>query len=264
MLIHARHARMAHAMAPLQERSAIAISRIRSLLAPSMQYWAHTRLTFATSGTVGEVKDTSNLGISFTQATASKQPAAGTTSNVRCWIFDGVNDCLQTPTIDLTAKTKMTLAVVHRAASTVGGAIYEQSPNQNNVTDGWGFFQNDFAANRLSSGGQVAATLYNYKEFSASTGQWRSICISWDRTAAGADELNLFDNGAKVVAFTNSYIANATNTFGNYTHNIGSRNNGASYAANCSISSVMLINGALTDQDASNLSILMRQAAGIA
>ena len=261
MIVAARQARTANTHAPLQERAATATGRIRDLYRPSMRYWAHARYTQQMSGAVAAVLDASGRGITIDQATASKQPLAGTTAGARAWVFDGVNDCLITSSVDLSALSAATLCLTYRANTTTVGVVYEMSTNQNLVSNAWGLYVNDSAANRMASSGRNTMG-YQVKEWNTPAQVWNAMVIPWDRAAAAADELKVWQSGAQQTSFVLSVADDSVTNFGNYAHNIGSRNNGL-IAANCSIASLLLVSGALGASDAANLSLLMRQAAGV-
>jgi len=262
MIVAARQARTANTHAPLQERAATATGRIRDLYRPSMRYWAHARYTQQMSGAVAAVLDASGRGTVIDQATASKQPLAGTTAGARAWVFDGVNDCLVTSSVDLSALSAATLCLTYRAAATTGGTVHEMSPDQNNVGTGWGSFSNDGGVNRMSTGGRVVGG-YQFKDWSFPAQTWNAMVAPWDRAAAAADELKVWQSGVQQTTFLLNLTFDTAANFGNFQHFFGSRNNGTSYAANCSIASVLLLTVALGAADAATLSLLMRQAAGV-
>ena len=261
MIVAARQARTANTHAPLQERAATATGRIRDLYRPSMRYWAHARYTQQMSGAVAAVLDASGRGTVIDQATASKQPLAGTTAGARAWVFDGVNDCLATPSITLA--DQITVSIVHRAAATTGGAAYYWGANINAVSNANAFTQNDIGINRLLAGATIGGGSYNAKEYSNTAQTWGAHVQVWDRALAGTSEMQVYRNGAQITVFTTNLTGNSSGNFGSFQHFFGAGNNGAVAAANCSLASVLLLTVALGAADAANLSLLMQQAAGV-
>lgn len=261
MLIAARQARTANTHAPLQERAATATGRIRDLFRPSMRYWAHARSTQQMSGAVAAVLDASGRGVTIDQATASKQPLAGSIQNVKTWVFDGVNDCLRTASVDLTNTAEITMALVQHTNAIDGGVYYEASDNYNNFTNAWRYFQNSGGQNLnyYTNGGGI----FNARAWAQTLQAWTSYCVTHDRAAAGVDETKVYRDGAQITSFITSVNSNLTGNWGNHVHNIGSLANGTLYAANCAIASICLLQVKLSAADSITLSTLLRQASGV-
>lgn len=262
MIIAARQARTANTCAPLQERAATATGRIRDLFRPSMRLWTHARYGQQMSGTAAAILDASGRGITVTQAIASKQPAVTSTSNVKAWVFDGVNDALSTSAIDLTATSQITVAYVHRAAAAQDGVILETSTDSNTNNGAAAFFQLAAPTAQLASTYQFGGQ-YQYKDFAAPIGNWRGVVSVGDTALAAADELKIYANGSRQTVFVNTIATNfAGLTFGNYAGYIGGRA-GTSIYLRASLASLLVLQVALDDTSAATLSTLLRQAAGV-
>lgn len=78
---------------------------------------------------IGKVLDTSGRGNHLTQATATKRPTVGYDSGTGKYyaIFDGVDDCLVSPSIDFTASDKMTTCAGVKKNSDATSMIFELS-----------------------------------------------------------------------------------------------------------------------------------------
>ena len=229
-----------------------------------MRYWAHARYGQQMSGAVAAVVDASGRGVTIDQATASKQPLAGATSNVKSWIFDGVNDCLQTPTVTLSDTTQITLAIVSRVATTAASVLYEMSTNWSSNLTAMLAFPNNSGGNLMMMGMKSNATQLSYKEWTQNVGAWRSQAITWDIALTAANESKAFRDGSQITSFFGNYQNECTEAgFGNYAHFIGSRANGVAYPMNGAVASVLLLGRALSNSDAEVLSALLRQASGV-
>lgn len=264
MLIAARQARTANTHAPLQERAATATGRIRDLFRPSMRYWAHARSTQQMSGAVAAVLDASGRGVTIDQATASKQPLAGSTANVRGWVFDGVNDCLQTPTVTLSDTTQVTLAIVCRPATTAASVLLEMSTNWTSAPTAMLAFANNSGTNLMMMGMKSTATQVSYKEWTQPVGNWHAQALTFNIPAPVADETRAYRDGSQITNFFANFNFDCTAAaMGNFPHFIGSRANGIAFPLNGTIAAVLLLGQALSAPDASTLTGLLRQASGV-
>lgn len=262
MLYQARQARTANTCAPLQQRASYATGQIRWYYAPFMRLWTHTRYSQQMSGTVGQILDASGRGVTVTQAVVSKQPAAASTANIRSWVFDGVNDALATSNINLTNTNKITVAYVHRAAAAQDGVIWETSVDSNVNGGAAAFFQLAAPTAQLASVYQFALA-YQYKDFAAPINNWRGVVSVADTALAAASELKIWVNGARQTVFVNTIATEfAGLTFGNYPTFIGARNQ-TLIPLNASLASLLVLEVALDDTSAGELSALLRQAAGV-
>lgn len=265
MLIQARQARTANTRAPLTQRSSFSAGQIRWYFGPNLVLWADAvRDQRATGASVTATPDQSGRGNTITQITATKQPLKATAGNVvACFQFDGVNDCLQVSSIDLTATQAVTVAIADWKANTTIGISYEFStdinasilgfaavPNSNGVgTYGWSMRGNAGFTYRVP-GSDNATT-------------WYGRATIFNKGAPAAQEMTVARDGQLITSFVDSASVENTNAFGNLASFIGSRNNGASTAYNGSISQVILLNTALSTDNNTLLSLLVRQAAGI-
>lgn len=265
MIIAARQARTANTYAPLQERSATATGRIRDLFRPAMRYWAHARLTQQMSGAVPAVLDASGRGVVIDQATASKQPLAGSATNVRGWVFDGVNDCLQTATVTLSDTDQVTLALVARPATTAASVVFEMTTNWTSATTAMIAVANNSGANLMMAGMKSNATQVSYKEWSQPVNNWHAQALTFNIPVPANDETKAYRDGSQITSFFANFNFECTAAaMGNFAHFLGSRNNGTALPFNGTVASVLLLGQALNVTDASTLTGLLRQAAGIA
>jgi len=263
VLHHARQAQTANRLAPRQTRSARGTAAVRGKYSPSARFWLHPDGAQVASATaISAVRDWSGRDVSLSQGTASKQPLSAGREGVPCFTFDGVNDAIEVAAIDLTATQAVTIAIVEFRPVATGGTLYEFSPNLNFNFGGFGFFAND--AGQSFSGGYNGVTGYQLKVVTSAIGQWRSWVVVFNRALPAADELSMFAQGQKITTFA-SVLANENTSFcGNFAGWIGSRNNGTAYPFAGSVAHVLLLDRALSAQDASALSLEIAQAAGVA
>lgn len=84
----------------------------------------------------------------FAQADTSKDPLYGTFVAKPALVFDGVNDFMSTPTISLSPRSAITVAMTIQVDATLSGKmLYESSPDINANPGGFFIFQN--VANQL-------------------------------------------------------------------------------------------------------------------
>ena len=100
-----------------------------SSLANLYQDSAGTTPCTAVGDPIGKVLDTSGRGNHLTQATSTKRPTVGYDSGTGKYyaIFDGVDDCLVSPSIDFTASDKMTTCAGVKKNSDATSMIFEFS-----------------------------------------------------------------------------------------------------------------------------------------
>lgn len=235
---------------------------VRGLFAPSMLFWMHPQgCQLASGSTVPAVQDFSGRGVTITQGTASKQPLRAGVQGVPCFTFDGVNDCLQTASIDV-ANQGVTIAVAEYRSTTTVAVELEQTDNYNGSTSAFAVLVNDNSVAQLVPifKGDVGLQ-YGYYPLAIS--QWTSTIYVFNKAQSGANEIKLYSRGRNL-SFTPLASSNNTNTFGAGVCNIGSRNNGASLALNGSIAQIFVMVGALSDTAAAYLSLYLAQSAGIA
>lgn len=259
MLFTAREARTANKLSPVQDRRAVGTARIRGRFAPSIRTWLHPNgAPVAVGSSVAAVTDWSGNGTSITQVTASKQPSKSGKNGVPGFAFDGVNDCLQTGNIDLATTAGITVAWSQIRTLTISGVSWEISTDQNFSTVGAIGFSD--ANDNAGLKGNVD---YSSRSWTAFDSKWYAIAAVLDKSLASGSEVAAYRNGAQPT-YTGSANANNTNNFGNVPLFVGSRNNGAAFPFQGNIGHVILIKRALTAAEAAELSILLREATGIA
>lgn len=263
MIIAARQARTANRFAPRQTRSAVGISTVRGKYGPSARFYLTADGAPVATGTaVSRVQDWSARNTSISQATASKQPLAGTRQGIPCYTFDGLNDALQVATINLTTTQAITVAVVEFRPVANVGVVWEFGTDINLGGGSFGTFVND--------NGQCFSTAYStgaqfqLRAVASTIGQWRAWVVTANRAAVAANQLYVYTQGTQVTSFVNSLSGTVTGSFGNLASWIGARNNGAAFPFAGSVAQVLLLDRALSASDASALSLEIAQAAGIA
>lgn len=271
MLIQPRQAKQAIRHAPLQERKSAAASAIRGFFAPSIKLWVDAaRDPRATGTSMAGTNDRSGNSVSVTQVTASKQPLKSAADGVAGFSFDGVNDCLQVASIDLSTTKAVTIADVRRKGGNSFGFVYEMGSDTGNSSVG-GYVN----CNENANAGQDSWVIRGDVGFSTrvlsspptgsgtSANTWVSYCGVLNKAAPVNSEVSVFKNGAKVTSFASSGEVENTNFFANQASFIGSRNNGAAVPMLGHIAQLIVINKALSDADGALLSLLLRQAAGV-
>jgi hypothetical protein len=168
---------------------------------------------------IGQWDDASGNAKHATQATGTKQPTYKTAIlNGRPVVrFDG-GDALQTPSIDLSAATGVTVLVVFN--STVNATdqmVFEFSDNYNNWPDAFNLLR------KSDNAAEVGAKGASYAQATAGTVTSAHALISAViNRAKTARESSGWKNGASTASSNTSN--NLTGTFGNRPLNIGSRN----------------------------------------
>lgn len=272
MLVQARQARTANNYAPLLQKKSFAAGQIRWYYGPWLYLWVDAaRDPRATGVVVPTTPDQSGKNVSITQPTASKQPLKATGGNVvSAFLFDGVNDCLDVAAIDLTTTQAVTIADARYKNTNTFGFIYEYSTNSSLVTTGWYVNNNENSIAGQDSWymkGNVGDDFRQLSSPPAGSGTpistWVGYTVVLNKAAASGSEMAIYKNGSVVTSFANILNADNTNFFGNLTSFVGARNDGTAVAANAYIAQLVVLNTALSTENAALLSLLVSQAAGI-
>ena len=180
-------------------------------------------LSLADGAAVATWTDSSGNGRDATQATGTKQPLYKTNiiNGKPVVRFDGVDDFLNVPAIDLTGTSGLTLFVVV-ANITSGGdrVLFEYSTNINSFTDGFLLYRetgNSIAAALRGSAGGAGS---NFVTTASVTSAATVISAVYDKALA-TNEVTAWLNGTS--AGTRPQNLNNTGAFGNRASFIGMR-----------------------------------------
>ena len=150
--------------------------------------------------------------------------------------FNGVNNYVSTPSLNLAGTRSVTVALwVNRTYSKAGGhTLFESSANYNNSTTGFGFFPDDTSV--CSSGGMMVGLQgnagYNLKCYAQPTsGVWHHLVTVLDKSQSAANEVSLYVDGVLQTAQAQSYSSANTNNFGVNPLYLMSRGGSLSYSA---------------------------------
>jgi hypothetical protein len=258
MILQARQARTANRFAPRQQRSTFAGGQIRWYFSPLILLWLDAASNPVPYGTaVGAWSDLIGSA-NATQALSSKQPLHASKDNIPSMQFDGVNDCLVTPSTTWNDQA-VSVYTVRWLTDSTNKNLFERSTDFNYTQQGFVVY------GRSTEAGLALQGNAGYSGASQASAQNRWLCNAsiFDKAAPAVSELASYQNGVSVT-LTPWSTANNTGTFGSLQNYIGSRNNGAAFAVNGWLSSVLVLRGASAARQAFDLSILLSQRAGIA
>ena len=135
--------------------------------------------------------------------------------------------------IDLSATKTVTLAFwANRTYTTSGGhTLFEDSPNYNNSSTGFGFFPDDKDCKGIMAGfaGNVGYSINCYHQ--PSSGVWHHLAVIYDKTMAANAQVALYVDGILQAPSQNYLTAANTNTFGNNTLYLFSRGGTQEFSA---------------------------------
>lgn len=264
MLHVARQAGTAYNSSPIQHRRAVAAMALRGQYAPALRMWMDCSWSpwAASAGSVVSfMPDFSGQNVNINQATVAKRPVASTISDKTPTVqFDGVNDCLITPAVNLTNTAAITLITVSLETALTTGIIFEIGPG--GAYNGFGY---QF---RVAGSGEISGGLYgnvgnSYKTSGGATNTWYTVATTLDQSQAAANEVSFYLNGV-IPAFTSQGSVQNTSTFQNLAFNIGARNNGASLSLTGYIAAVLVLDRRVTPDETRQLTLLMQQRANLA
>lgn len=205
---------------------------------------------------VAQWNDLSGNNNNAVQTAGSNQPELidQVFNNKAALHFDGINDILYTPQIDLSSTPKVTVFVVNKANDE--GVILEASHDVNTNTNGFYLFDN-FASTGISAAlkGDAAGPFNDYLSMFKSTSTFYTpkIChVVYDKTQASyLNQVKVRVNGNDIVN-TNGYGGAHTNNFGNDTIFIGGRGSGGNNL-NGDIAEVIVYNRLLSGAERSQV-----------
>jgi len=197
---------------------------------------------------VGRILDKSGRGNHATQSTATGRPVLQQDASGRYYLlFDGVDDGLITPSINLTATEKMTVfAGVRKLRDSAVGIFLELSANLN--TNAGSFLitipngaNTKFAA-ALSNGDSKT---YNSADYTDSAAPLTTVnTVLFDKALTSAEVTAIRKNGADQ-SLTRAPNGDTTGNFGNYPLFIG-RRSGTQFPFNGRLYG-LIVRGAQTD-----------------
>jgi hypothetical protein len=210
----------------------------------------------AVDAPVGYMSDRSGNGRHIAQANGSKRPILRSAGG-RFWLeLDGVDDALQTPTIDLTATDKLTVCLGVRYTSPATQVILETSPAADTFFDGTFAFAVMPAA-VWAGRGTVTVVMPTADTLNADAVHSCQFDIGG---ATANDEIKPSLNGALVGSTATGSIG--TGNFGVWPLNIGARSGeGAFFAGR--IYGIVLTGRALTGAEYAQLNAIMAGKAGL-
>lgn len=262
MLHVARCAYLANRYAPVLTRRTVGTALVRGKFGSLIKVWLHPNGSpVGTGTTVDSVQDYSDNNVSIAQATVAKQPLKSATSNVPGFAFDGVNDCLQSASVDFSPSQSVTIALVEYRNNNIVANELEQTASFATSTTAFAALVNDNNIAQLvpafkgNVGNQVG-----YYPLAAQ--QWFPIVYVFDKAQAAANEIRLYARG-QALTFNLVASSNNTNGFGAGVLNFGSRDNGASLPLTGSLAQAFVLSTGLTESDAYWLSMYLAQAGGI-
>lgn len=167
---------------------------------------------------VGRILDKSGRGNHATQATAASRPVLQQDGTGRYFLlFDGVDDWLQTASINFTSTDKITMFVgVRRITSVASGVIVELSVNRATNPGAFTVAADDTSRYQFNSSGSVG-TEFCLSAFQASP---NSAVLTGTNRIAG-NVIQLRRNG--VVESNGDALDQGTGNYGNYPLYIGRR-----------------------------------------
>ena len=170
------------------------------------------------------------VGAAPTQASESKKPEG----DFDGWAadggpavgFDGVGECMQTTTPNLSGGTAYTIAATYKAGSTASHRIVAEYNTDWATTNGCALQQANSTGVVLGSSGD--GTNYRYSTGGNDTSS-TEVCavITSDRATSGAAMGAAYVNGSSVSDYNVTSGADPTGNYGSSTWHIGSRNDGA-------------------------------------
>ena len=160
---------------------------------------------------------------------------------------NGTNQYVTIPTVNLSGTNKVTLtAWVNRTYSTSGGhVLFEDSPNYNGSTTGFGVFPDDNSCGGIQAGvhGNVGYVANCYNQ--PSSGVWHHLAFVFDKSKAGAAEVSFYLDGVLQTATRSLVTSTNTNNFGSNPIYVFSRGGTGEYATG-TVDELRIYNSALT------------------
>lgn len=147
-----------------------------------------------------------------------------------CYVFDGTNDTITIPAIDLTGTSTVSLSVWHNQAvyNDLGHLFFEMPANYNVSIVGLAINFNDASGEGFAGvRGNVGVSSQQLTRPAVNT--WTHWTFIFDKTKA-TNEVEIYQNGA-LAGTTRPFNRNNTNAFGNVASFFGSRNNAAFFYA---------------------------------
>lgn len=204
--------------------------------------------------TVGMIMDKSGNNNHATQNTASRKPFVNSSG----LSFDGVDDGLFTPNIDLTQSTNLTIIVLSkRLSNTLNQTILASSSLFS--TNSGAVLLDSTVSTTTSRLAYSDANLVNRNLVSSVENSRNKNVLTVAKIDLVTKHLSLKEDEA-VVSSTISALTSAN--FGNFVWNIGRRN--GSNAFNGYISQMLMINRALTEFETAKLTAYFNKKAGVA
>ena len=215
------------------------------LIVSGLQLWYAARLMSGIDGAAIVPTDFSGNGRDATQATGTKQPLFKTNiiNGKPVFRFDGTDDFLNVPAIDLTGTNGLTLfAVVANITSGSDRVIFECSTNINSFTDGFLLYRESGNSMVAALRGNAGASGSNFISTVSVTSAATVVSATYDKSLA-TNEVTNWLNGTS--AGTRGANVNNTNNFGNRASFIGMRA-GTTLPLAGDIAEILLYNRVLT------------------
>lgn len=171
--------------------------------------------------------------------------------------FDGVNDCLQTPAMDLTGTQAVTVIALATPSTTAANRIiYEHGSGAGQL--GFYFYHTQDGAphNYGFAAGMNGNVGYSYQWADADIRDAPAIAAGVLDKSKSTNEALCFCNGGRGGSGGNS---DNTNAFGNLVGNVGARNNGASFPYKGYIAELILYKRALSDSERQRVEDYLRR-----
>ncbi len=266
MLYNARQAKVCNRYAPRQLRRVNAQASILGLFGGSMALWLDAyRCQTALGSSVESTPDSSPDRRTITQTTAARQPIISTTTGIKAFVFDGVDDGLVASTLSLRSTSDMTcLALTRQGTKTTDVCIAESSPTAV-PPGGVIFYRSSTRANRSPATYIAIAAGGNGRGAECSVAYAANVWLQHThiarRSAPFANQLEHYGNGVKLTQV--NYEAGSGQTFANAVFNLFWRPTGSLFFAG-SVVELILLRRALTATETIVAQRLLHEIAGLA
>ena len=219
---------------------------------------ARTTLVAANNDPVGAWSDISGNGYHATQATSSKRPLYKTSglNGTPCLQFDGTDDSMSTPSIDMSSTQVCTVFIVANIANN-SAYFLEFSPSTNSNAGAFLLYTfADYAITFINGNvGTAEHRVYNTGTLSTAHAFRSEIDFSKVSSEPTTYRDGTTETGVRPTDGNNS------GNLGNYSLYIGGRNNASNFL-NGTISDILLYNRALTAGEKSTIQAYLKAKRG--
>lgn len=157
-------------------------------------------------------------------ASAVTGESSGGEAVTRYGIFDGTDDYVVTPSLDLTGTSAVSISCWWNqvAYNTSSDLLFEFSTNAGSITTGF-YFDPCHSSGSLSQTvkGDVGFTQARFTR--PSQGVWKHIVAIFDKSQTGSAEVSLYIDAVGLTPTSTPLVSDNTNNFGNHALYIGSR-----------------------------------------